>query len=246
MTRKFIALMCLVSLHVTQAFAEDYKVGSLAIETPWTRATPNDAKVAAGYMKIVNSGKIDDHLVGGSTTIAGKVEIHEMSMVDNVMKMRQLPGGLDLKPGQSVELKPGSYHVMFIDLKRQLKPGEKFMAAALVLSVAAVIFYRGSATAPTRQMSLAASIGGPFDLLSYDNRRVSSKNLKGTPFAVFFGFTNCPDICPTTMLSLSNLMKRLGPDADNMRYFFISVDTERDTPEHLKLYLSSFDDRITA
>ena len=128
MTRKFIALMCLVSLHVTQAFAEDYKVGSLAIETPWTRATPNDAKVAAGYMKIVNSGKIDDHLVGGSTTIAGKVEIHEMSMVDNVMKMRQLPGGLDLKPGQSVELKPGSYHVMFIDLKRQLKPGEKFMA----------------------------------------------------------------------------------------------------------------------
>jgi protein SCO1 len=88
-------------------------------------------------------------------------------------------------------------------------------------------------------------VGGPFELTTHDGKRLSSSELAGTPFAIFFGFTSCPDVCPTTMLELTNVLRRLGPDADRMRYFFVSVDTERDTPEQLKLYLSNFDHRIT-
>src|SRR5690606_7553453 len=86
--------------------------------------------------------------------------------------------------------------------------------------------------------------GGPFELTTHEGKRLSSADLKGTPFAVFFGFTHCPDVCPTTLLELSNVIKRLGSDADRMRYLFISVDPERDTPEHLKRYLTSFDPHI--
>ena len=114
---------------------------------------------------------------------------------------------------------------------------------ALLLTVGAVLAFRGGAL-PTR-LPLTAEIGGPFELTTHDGKRLSSKSLDGTPFAVFFGFTFCPDVCPTTMIELTNVLKRLGPDADRMRYFFVSVDTERDTPEHLKLYLSNFDPRIT-
>lgn len=89
-----------------------------------------------------------------------------------------------------------------------------------------------------------AQIGGPFNLVTHDGKRLSSDDVKGTPFALFFGFTFCPDVCPTSMLDLTNVLKQLGPDADRMRYFFVSVDTERDTPEHLKTYLSNFDPRI--
>ncbi len=115
--------------------------------------------------------------------------------------------------------------------------------AALVIVVAAVIVQRGGSLVPTT-LPFSAEIGGPFVLTTQDGKRLSSQELEGTPFAIFFGFTFCPDVCPTTMLDLTNVLTRLGPDADRMRYFFISVDTERDTPEHLKLYLSNFDRRI--
>lgn len=116
--------------------------------------------------------------------------------------------------------------------------------AAALLSVVAVVLYQRALDAGAPQLPFSARIGGPFDLVTHDGTRLSSDSLKGTPFAVFFGFTFCPDVCPTTMLELSNVLQRLGPEADRMRYFFISVDTERDTPEHLKLYLSNFDKRI--
>lgn len=107
------------------AHAEDYKAGTLKIEAPWTRATPVGSKVAGGFMKIENTGKEADRLIGGSAMVAGKFEVHEMAMVDNVMKMRELPKGLEIAPGKSVELKPGSFHVMFIDLNGTLKEGDK-------------------------------------------------------------------------------------------------------------------------
>lgn len=89
-----------------------------------------------------------------------------------------------------------------------------------------------------------ASIGGDFVLTTHDGKRLSSRDLAGKPFLVFFGFTHCPDVCPTAMLELSNILSKLGRDADKMRYLFISVDHEQDSPEHLKTYLSSFDNRI--
>jgi protein SCO1/2 len=88
------------------------------------------------------------------------------------------------------------------------------------------------------------AVGAPFELATHDGRRLSSKELEGRPFALFFGFTNCPDVCPTTLLEMSNHMKALGPAADRLRVLFVTIDPERDTPAHLKAYLANFDDRI--
>ncbi|CAN7641564.1 copper chaperone PCu(A)C [Bosea sp. LjRoot237] len=107
------------------ALAQDYTAGPLKIEQPWTRATPAGAKVAGGYVAVTNTGATPDRLLGGSSDIAGKVEIHEMAVNNGVMTMRGLPEGVELKPGAKTELKPGGYHIMFMDLKRQLKEGEK-------------------------------------------------------------------------------------------------------------------------
>ncbi len=103
--------------------AESYAVGTLKIDEPWTRATPGGAKVAGGFMRIQNTGSSSDRLIGGSLPAAGKVEVHTMSMDGGIMRMRQLADGLEIKPGETVELKLGSFHVMFMDLKEPLKEG---------------------------------------------------------------------------------------------------------------------------
>lgn len=101
-----------------------YKAGSLAIEAPWARATPGGAKVAGGFMKITNASKEPDRLIGGTVPFANRFEVHEMAMDGGVMKMRELAKGLEIKPGETVELKPGGYHLMFMDLKSGLKEGQ--------------------------------------------------------------------------------------------------------------------------
>ncbi|GGG38877.1 SCO family protein [Chelatococcus composti] len=90
----------------------------------------------------------------------------------------------------------------------------------------------------------AANIGGPFTLTTHDGRKLSSADLAGRPFAVFFGFTHCPDVCPTTLFEMSENLKALGPDGDRLTVLFITVDPERDTRELLATYLESFDPRI--
>ncbi len=104
--------------------APTFKIGALVIEAPWARATPGGAKVAGGYAKITNTGKEPDRLVGGSLPIASEVEVHEMAMANNVMKMRRLADGLEIRPGKSVELKPGGHHLMFTGLASGLKAGQ--------------------------------------------------------------------------------------------------------------------------
>jgi len=101
-----------------------FTVGSLVIETPWIRATPDGAKVAAGYLKVTNTGTTVDTLTGGAASFANALEVHEMSMVDGVMKMRRLEAGLAIAPGQTVELKPGGHHLMFIGLQQTMKDGQ--------------------------------------------------------------------------------------------------------------------------
>jgi periplasmic copper chaperone A len=119
------AILGLGLLICIPAFAQEYKAGQIRIEGPWIRATPAGAQVAGGYMKIENTGNDADRLVGGTTGIAGKFEIHEMKMVGTVMKMRELDKGLEVPAGGSVELKPGSYHLMLMDLKTQPKAGDR-------------------------------------------------------------------------------------------------------------------------
>jgi copper(I)-binding protein len=109
----------------SSAPAAEFKAGSLVIDSPWTRATPGGAKVAGGYMSISNRGTAPDRLIGGSFPRATRFEVHEMKMEGTVMRMRQLPNGLEIKPQQAVKLAPGGYHVMFMGLKQPLKQGER-------------------------------------------------------------------------------------------------------------------------
>jgi periplasmic copper chaperone A len=101
------------------------QTGPITIEKPFSRATPAGSKVGAGYMTITNKGTVADRLVSASSPAAGKVEIHEMSMQDHVMKMRELSGGLPIEGGKTVSLAPGGSHLMLIELKAALKQGDK-------------------------------------------------------------------------------------------------------------------------
>jgi protein SCO1/2 len=114
-----------------------------------------------------------------------------------------------------------------------------FLAGAAALAGVAIVLLPREPAA-TR----ASDVGGPFRLLDHNGRPVTDSDFKGKPFLVFFGFTHCPDICPTALFEMSETFRRLGPDAEKARALFISVDPERDTPEKLKLYLSSFDPHI--
>lgn len=115
----------LVSAAVAQTSAEQsYKLGALTITAPWTRVTPRGAKVAGGYVRITNNGAEPDRLVGGSFDLSARVEVHEMSVEGGVMRMRELAKGLEIAPGASVELKPGGFHLMFMDMKGALEAGK--------------------------------------------------------------------------------------------------------------------------
>jgi len=110
------------------AHGEDFALGSLRISTPWVRATPSGATVGGGYLTITNTGNVPDRLVGGLSENSARFEIHEMSMDNGVMKMRLLADGVEIKPGQKVEFSPGSYHVMFVGLKKPFEQGQKVHA----------------------------------------------------------------------------------------------------------------------
>jgi protein SCO1/2 len=95
----------------------------------------------------------------------------------------------------------------------------------------------GGVTAP-------ASIGGPFQLTDQAGRTVTEKDLQGRPSLIFFGFTHCPDICPTALFEISEVLRALGKDADRVNAYFVSVDPERDTAAAMKDYLASFDPHL--
>ena len=99
------------------ASAHDYRLGSLEISQPWTRATPATAQTGGGFLTITNKGTTPDRLIAARSPASNKVEVHEMKMDGNVMKMRELEKGLEIPAGATVTLKPGGYHIMFMGLK---------------------------------------------------------------------------------------------------------------------------------
>ncbi|MGZ8299348.1 MAG: SCO family protein [Rhodoplanes sp.] len=114
----------------------------------------------------------------------------------------------------------------------------------LALCVGLVLLMSGRfSDAPAFQ---GATVGGPIQLTDQNGQPFSDQSLRGKPFLVFFGFTHCPDVCPTALFEVSEIMRRLGPDAARAAALFISVDPERDTPAVLKEYLSSFDPNLQA
>jgi protein SCO1/2 len=88
--------------------------------------------------------------------------------------------------------------------------------------------------------------GGSFELVDHNGRPFASAALAGQPYAIFFGYTHCPDVCPTTLLEMSNNLASLGADGNRLKVIFISVDPQRDTPERLHAYLTAFDPRVIA
>ena len=114
-----------LSLLAVVAHAHDYELKSLYIDHPFARATPAAARVAGAYLTVENKGTAPDRLIAASSPVAGVTEIHEMTMDGGVMKMRAIPG-IEIKAGAKVELKPGGYHVMLIELKQPLKNGDRF------------------------------------------------------------------------------------------------------------------------
>ena len=121
-------LLALCAMLIAPAVAHEYTVGSLHIGHPWSRATPKGATIGAGYLKITNNGTAPDRLIGGSSEAAKSFELHVMSMENGVMKMRPVEGGIEIKPGETVEFKPESYHVMFVGLKEPLVQGHRVKA----------------------------------------------------------------------------------------------------------------------
>lgn len=111
--------------------AHGYKKGDLNIRHPWTRATPGGATVGVGYLKITNTGATADRLTGGTFEGAERVEIHEMKMEGEMMTMRSLPDGLEIKPGETIVLKPSSFHLMLIGLKQPIVPGPNIKGTLL-------------------------------------------------------------------------------------------------------------------
>ena len=121
-------MLLAASLAATPSFAHDYKVGSIEIVQPWSRATPSTAPSAGGFLTLTNKGDVPDRLISIETPAAKQVEIHEMKMDGVVMRMRELENGVVLPPGQTVELKPGGYHVMFMGLKAPFAKDQKVPA----------------------------------------------------------------------------------------------------------------------
>ncbi|MCB1465910.1 MAG: SCO family protein [Rhizobiaceae bacterium] len=117
------------------------------------------------------------------------------------------------------------------------------LAVGMAVAAVTIIAENRPAILGTRSTGVA-SVGGPFQLTGTDGRTVTEKDLLGKPSVIFFGFTYCPDVCPTTLFELTALAEQLGPDADRINLVFISVDAERDGPTEMKQYLEAFDDRI--
>jgi len=113
-------------------------------------------------------------------------------------------------------------------------------AGSLVIGLLVMLWALGGA----RSIATPAAIGGPFQLTDQTGQTVTEKEMQGRPTLIFFGFTHCPDVCPTSLFEISEVLRAMGPDADRVNAYFISVDPERDTADAMKDYLSSFDPHL--
>ena len=113
-------------------------------------------------------------------------------------------------------------------------------SASLVVGLVLMLWVMGG----LRHVTAPVAIGGPFQLTDQTGQTVTDKSMQGRPSLIFFGFTHCPDVCPTTLFEISEVLKAMGKDADRVNAYYISVDPERDTQTAMKEYLSSFDPRL--
>jgi len=131
---------------------------------------------------------------------------------------------------------------------RLLRHGLWLLVAVVVIGLGVFVALREERPAANQSASSelhpVGGIGGPFSLIDQHGKPFTERSLVGRPTLLFFGYTFCPDVCPTTLLEASSWMQTLGPEADRLQVVFVTVDPERDTPEKLSTYLSSFDPRF--
>jgi periplasmic copper chaperone A len=120
--------LALAQFAASAAQATDYNVGSIQITAPWARATPKGATSGAAYMTITNNGKTPDKVTCVSSDASAECQIHTMTMDNGVMMMRPVEGGLEIKPGETVTLKPSGLHMMLVNLKHPLEQGKTVKA----------------------------------------------------------------------------------------------------------------------
>ncbi len=121
----FVAMLIVGALNSPPAQSQEVKLGDLVILQPWSRAAPRGAEVGTGYLTIENKGTTADRLVGGSTEVAEKLQIQQISMIGGGMAVQPVDGGLGISPGEKVVLAPGGYRLALLKLKSQLKKGTK-------------------------------------------------------------------------------------------------------------------------
>ena len=149
----FAAILALATgLGLADAQAHEIKLGDLVIHHPWSRQSPMAADVAAGFMTITNNGKADDRLVKATSEISKLVQVHDMKMVGDVMKMVELPDGLVIPAGATVKLKPKGLHLMFMGLKQQVVEGTEF-TGTLTFEKAGTVAVEYEVAAPGGDMS---------------------------------------------------------------------------------------------
>ena len=125
MIRHLLLASVLLLAGIGAASAHSYKLGALEIGHPWARATPPTAPTGGGFLSVKNTGTTPDRLISVSSPAAETVQVHEMKMEGNVMRMREIAGGLEIPPGATVTLAPGGMHLMMMGLKAPLKQGER-------------------------------------------------------------------------------------------------------------------------
>jgi copper(I)-binding protein len=128
MIRRFLLLAGMLTALSGTVGAQTYTAGSIEISSPWARATPKGAQIGGAFMTITNKGADADRLIAVTSPVAGQVQLHQMSMDKGVMAMRPVPGGLEIKAGQTVQLKPDGFHLMLVALKQPLTQGERVKA----------------------------------------------------------------------------------------------------------------------
>lgn len=136
---------------------------------------------------------------------------------------------------------------MAIETLRMIRYGALGLIAILVLGWIAVglgLIDVGGRAPSTDKLELGAKVVQSFTLTDHEGKAVSEGDMLGKPAVVFFGFTFCPEVCPTTMVSLTSVLGKMGAEADNLGVYFVSVDPERDTVDELKAYMAQFDPRI--
>jgi protein SCO1/2 len=225
--------------------------GALHVEDAWARPGFAGGNSAI-YLTVRNGTNSADRLVGVKTEVARAAEIHESEMKDNVMHMHPL-AGVALPGDGQVEFSPGGMHVMLVDLEQDLAAGDLISVTltfdhAEPLEIEVPVLANGAGQ--LSEQDFHGLLYDPiepapgFELVDQNEQPISLSDLRGKLVLLYFGFTNCPDACPLTLSTWNQVHKALGTDAEKVRFVFVTVDPERDTPEVIGKHLALFNEEF--